>query len=63
MDEHEKQLLEMARRTKETWPPEHFRSWLRGFRLVGTESEELKNEFDKLKEEADADVQSGEQAS
>lgn len=51
MNKHEQELLELVREKKERLTPDIFRSWLRGFRLVGRESEELATELDKFKEE------------
>ena len=48
MNKHERELLEYAREHKEKLEPDKFKSWLKGFRSVGTETDRLNEEFERL---------------
>lgn len=51
MNNTERGLLDLAKTRKKDISPDKFRSWLRGFRMVGTESKELARKLDELREE------------
>lgn len=48
MNKHEQELLEYARQHKEKMEPDKFKSWLKGFRIPGTETDRLNEEFERL---------------